>query len=135
MQSSGARIHQDVGHAAQERFQELRAELERLVGDDPRYVVCPADPVRDGTEFTGGIVIRPREPALDRYAEMRMAPCLAEVFLQPARSSAGRSVLALEEGYCVDTCEAGSAQELARVLLGILEAHLSWLDRVEDPEA
>lgn len=116
-----------------ERFQELQAELEKLVGSDPALAIRPADPARDGEAFTDGIVIRPREPALERYAEMRIAPCLAEIFLLPEQSSAHRSVLALEEGFWMDTCERGSAREMARVLIGTLENHLAWLDDAEQP--
>lgn len=134
MRSSAARILDTGTGSAEERFEELKAELERLVSNDPRLMICPADPLRDGSEFNGGVVIRPREPTLDRYVEMRVAPCVAEVFLQPERS-ATRRVLALEEGYCVDTCETGSAQELGRVLVGTLETHLEWLEHAVDPQA
>lgn len=134
MRSSAARIDNDPETpGAEQRFQELRTELERLVENDPRLTICRADPVRDGAEFDGGMIVRPREPALDRPAELRVAPCVAEVFLQPERSET-RSVLALEEGYCIDTCETGSAQELARALLGTLENHLAWLSHASDPE-
>lgn len=132
--SQGRRSGGGAGSATvPERFQELLAELEALVDGDPTLVIEAADPIRDGEAFVGGVVVRPREPALERYAEMRIAPCLAEVFLQPEQSSAHRSVLALEEGFWMDTCERESAGEMARVLIGTLENHLAWLDDAEEP--